>query len=172
MSLSLANQVFVFAGFKDETLKAQIEAAGGKVTTTITKSVTKMLAKYLAKKNGNGELKKMEEAKKHDVDVMLLDEFVAEHGFELGDKKPRGRPPKSSDDEAEKDEPKASPKAESEKPAKPVKAPKAPKATKAEKPINKNPIELLNSVVYTLATNEDKKEAIEALDALKALIMA
>lgn len=153
--MSLADQVFVFAGFTDETLKSQIEAAGGKVTTTITKSVTKMLAKSVVKKNGNGNLKKVEEAMKHDVEVVLLDEFIAEHGFSLGEKKPRGRPaksPKSSDDEEEK-------------PA------KAEKPVKAEKPTG-NAMELLNSVVYTLATNEDKKEAIEALEALKALIMA
>lgn len=180
-TMSLANQVFVFAGFTDETLKAQIEAAGGKVTTTLSKSVTKMLAKSLAKKNGNGELKKVEEAKKHDVEVVLLDEFVAEHDFSLGEKKARGRPPKSpkgSDDEAE---PKAaskpakaeSPKAESPKAAKPSKAAKAAPKPAAKAP--REPMELVSAVVNALAyskKNDDISEALEALEAIKALLLA
>lgn len=172
--MSLANQVFVFAGFTDETLKGQIEAAGGKVTTTITKSVTKMLAKSLAKKNGNGELKKVEEAKKHDVEIVILEEFIKEHDFSLGEKKVRGRPAKSEDDE-----PKGSPKALALKEPSPKdpspKAPKAPKAKAAKAPKSppkKTPMELVSAVVSALAVrNDDVSEALEALEALKALIL-
>lgn len=35
--MSLANNVYVFAGFRDDTLKAQIEADGGKVAGSLVK---------------------------------------------------------------------------------------------------------------------------------------
>lgn len=85
--------VIVFSGFRDDGLKSQIEAAGGKVATAIGKSTTHVLMK----KEGKAS-KKMAAAHEKGLTELVLDAFVAEHKFALSDKKTRGRPKKASGD--------------------------------------------------------------------------
>lgn len=142
--MSCANMTFVFSGFRDDTLKTQIESAGGKVSASFTKSVTHLLAKKEAKPS-----KKLEEAKEKGIDIVFLEDFLEEHDFKAGDKKPRGRKPKASEDGDAKAEAKPAPVAEPE-----------PESDMA----------LLCKVLVALSTGEDKIAALYALDELKSRI--
>lgn len=130
---------FVFSGFRDDTLKSQIESAGGKVSASLTKSVTHLLAKKEAKPS-----KKLEEAEQKGIVIMFLEDFMEEHDFKAGDKKPRGRKPKA----AAEPEPEVEPE------------PKKPESDMA----------LLCKVLVALSTGEDKLSALYALEELKARI--
>lgn len=94
--MACANKVFVFSGFRDDVLKAQIEEAGGKVAISLVKAATHVLMKRDGKPS-----KKLDEAREKGLELIFLDDFLEEHDFHLGEHKPRGRPKKSSDDEAE-----------------------------------------------------------------------
>ena len=84
--------VIVFSGFRDDQLKEQIEAKGGKVASSMIKDTTHLLIKKDAKPS-----KKVEDAKAKGIKTIELDDFIDEHEFTLADKKPRGRPKKSAD---------------------------------------------------------------------------
>jgi hypothetical protein len=90
--MACTDMVIVFSGFRDDALKEQIQAAGGKVATSLVKSATHLLLK----KEGKAS-KKIDEAKEKGVELVFLDDFLEEYEFSLGVK--------------EKAEPKAEPKA-------------------------------------------------------------
>ena len=69
--------VIVFSGFRDDTLKAQIEAAGGKVAVTLVKAATHLLCK-----KGSKQTKKLEEATARGITIQFLEDFVEEHRFD------------------------------------------------------------------------------------------
>ena len=73
MSLSYSNNVYVFAGFRDNSLKAKIEAKGGKVASRLVKSATHMIVKSLVK-----PLKKVAEAKERGLEIVMLDDFMVD----------------------------------------------------------------------------------------------
>jgi hypothetical protein len=89
--------VIVFSGFRDDTLKSQIENAGGKVAGSLVKTATHLLVK----KDGKHS-KKNDEAKEKGITILDLAEFVSVHNFHLAEKKPREKKEKieSSEDEA------------------------------------------------------------------------
>lgn len=132
----------VFSGFRDDTLKSQIEAAGGKVVASITKSTTHLLAKKEAKPS-----KKQEEAEEKGIEVLILEDFLEGHEFKQGDKKPRGRKPKAAAA--------AEPKSEDEEFA-PVKK------------LAESDMSLLCKVLVALSTGQDKIAALYALDEIKS----
>lgn len=68
------NQVVVFTGFRDATLKEIIEAEGGEVGDSVTKRTTVLVAKDLAKATG-----KVEKAKQNNVIVYSLEEFKTKY---------------------------------------------------------------------------------------------
>lgn len=146
--MSCANMTFVFSGFRDDTLKTQIESQGGKVSATLTKSVTHLIAKKEAKPS-----KKLEEAKEKDVEIVFLEDFLEEHDFKEGEKKPRGRKPKKVSEDGE---------AKSE-----------PEPEAAEPNIKpESDMALLCKILVALSTGEDKKSAIAALDEIKSRLSA
>lgn len=142
--MSCANMNIVFSGFRDDTLKTQIESEGGKVSASFSKSVTHLLVKKEAKPS-----KKLDEAKEKDIEIVFLEDFLEEHDFKAGEKKPRGRKPKQASDDGE-----AAPKPEIKpEPAKP-----------------ESDMALLCKVLVALSTGEDKIAALYALDELKSRI--
>ena len=116
MAASLSEMVIVFSGFRDDTLKAQIEAKGGKVAMSLVKNATHILVK-----KGGKASKKLDEAKEKGLEALDLEDFIAEHEFHLGEKKPRATGKKvKSDDEAEHSEHEAEHASGDEAPAKPI----------------------------------------------------
>lgn len=141
--MSCANMNIVFSGFRDDTLKSQIETAGGKVGASISKSTTHLLAKKEGKPS-----KKLEEAEEKGIKILFLEDFVEEHEFKQGEKKPRGRKPKAADE---------------------------PEAKAADEPEAKKPesdMALLCKILVALSTGEDKGAALSALDQLKVRLTA
>ena len=124
--MSLSEMVIVFTGFRDESLKAQIEAEGGKVSTTLVKDTTHLLVKKGAKPS-----KKLDEAKTHGIDALDLAEFIAEHNFHLSEKKPRAKKSKS-DDEPSHEEPSHDEADEVDEAAEKPKKAEKPKAKKSK----------------------------------------
>ena len=104
--MAINEMVFAFSGFRDESLKSQIEAAGGKVMATLGKHTTHLIVKKGAKPS-----KKLDEAEEKGVKLVDLNEFLAEHEFVLGEKKKvEKKTPEHSDHSGDE-----------EKPAKPAK---------------------------------------------------
>lgn len=139
--------VIVFSGFRDDVLKAQIEAAGGKVAVSLVKAATHLLTKRDAKAS-----KKAEEAKEKGLEIVFLDDFIEEHEFNLGEHKPRGRPAAkkvmASDDEKGTSD-------EEVEPAKPT------KATKPTKMAN-NTLERVNAAIEQLQNTLIQLEKLKA----------
>lgn len=77
-----ATLVIVFSGFRDEELKAQIEANQiGRVVSALSNKVTHLIMKENSKPS-----KKVDEAKEAGVEIVLLDDFLAQHGLSLVEK--------------------------------------------------------------------------------------
>lgn len=92
--MSLSNNVYVFSGFRDDTLKAQIEAKSGKVAASLVKNATHLLVKKDAKPS-----KKVADAEEKGLKIVFLEDFIDEMSFTLAEKKPRGKKPKAAEDE-------------------------------------------------------------------------
>ncbi len=150
--MACENMVITFSGFRDESLKAQIEEAGGKVAATIIKTTTHLLVK----KDGKSS-KKIEEAKEKNIEILDLDEFMEEHNFHTTEKKKASKPSKKDDeelqDEEHHDEEHYEKKHEEEKPNK-----------------QQTDMEILSKIMHTLTTKDKKSEAVKALELLKARI--
>lgn len=76
----------VFSGFRDDTLKKQIEENGGHVHASFVKDATHMIVKNKEKPS-----KKLDEAKEKGISIITLVEFVKEHDFSLAERKPRAK---------------------------------------------------------------------------------
>ena len=79
--MSCTNKVIVFSGFRDNSLKAQIEAAGGKVAGSLVKAATHLIVKREDKDKAS---KKIDEAKEKGLNINFLDSFAKEFGFTMG----------------------------------------------------------------------------------------
>lgn len=150
---SCDGMVIVFSGFRDDGLKAQIEAAGGKVATAVGKSTTHVLMKKPGKAS-----KKMAAAHEKGLSELMLDAFVAEHNFSLSEKKAAGRLRKSNSgaesSEAEPEKPKAA----------------KPKAAEPEK-FEGGIVDLIDAIAKNLAVDE-VGAAKSALCALRERVVA
>jgi hypothetical protein len=77
-----ASLVVVFSGFRDDSLKTQIESElNGRVVSALSKQVTHLIIK----ENGKTS-KKVDEAKEAGVTVVFLKDFIVEHGLTLSEK--------------------------------------------------------------------------------------
>jgi hypothetical protein len=142
--MSCANKVIVFSGFRDDSLKAQIEAAGGKVATSIIKASTHLII------NPDGKAsKKIDEAKEKGLTINFLDDFITEFGFTLAPKAPKA--PK---------EPKE------------PKAPKAVKAEPAPKAEPNTDMELLCELMNALNTKTRSDKTLAAIEEITKRIKA
>ena len=163
--MSCTDMHIMFSGFRDDALKAQIEAAEGHVHSNMVKSITHMLVKPGAKAS-----KKQEAAKEKGIEIIDLNDFLEEHDFVLSDKKTK----KKSDDEDENsdDENKAE-KAE-KKPKKKAEAKlviEVASDDEKEEDDTEN-IDLIYAIMHTLKTKKGKKEALQALKTLSERIKA
>ena len=70
-NLSLKNMNFVFSGFRDENLKNNVESKGGKVLSSISSSCSALIVK-----DKNKSTSKIENAKKLNIPVWSLEEFL------------------------------------------------------------------------------------------------
>lgn len=77
--MACTDMVIVFSGFRDDVLKEQIQAKGGKVATSLVKSATHLLMKKEGKPS-----KKIDEAKEKGLELVFLDDFLEEYEFSLG----------------------------------------------------------------------------------------
>lgn len=93
--MSLSNNVYVFSGFRDDTLKAQIEANGGKVAVTLVKNATHVIIKRMASLEKPNKL--VAEAKEKELEFLLLDIFMGENNFTAGEKKLVEKPKDNND---------------------------------------------------------------------------
>lgn len=89
--MSCANKVIVFSGFRDDSLKAQIEAAGGKVASSLVKAATDLVVKRDGKAS-----KKVDEARDKGLNINYLDDFVKEFGFKLDEAPKEPKEPKAT----------------------------------------------------------------------------
>ena len=104
--MSCANKVIVFSGFRDDSLKAQIEAAGGKVASSLVKAATHLIVKRDGKAS-----KKIDEANEKGMNINFLDAFIKEFGFTLAAEEPKAAKPKAKPKAAPEAAPEAEPEA-------------------------------------------------------------
>jgi outer membrane biosynthesis protein TonB len=177
--MSCENMVIVFSGFRDDSLKKQIEDADGEAHNTLVKNATHILAKSGAKPS-----KKLEDAKKKGIEILDLDEFLQENEFHLAEKK------KKSEEEEEEDAPKKSLKKEK-------KTDKTEKTDKKKAPVKKaikeeseeeaeledgveidipeskmSDLALISMVIKTLMDHVEVEKAMDAMKEIKRRILA
>ena len=143
--MACADMIITFSGFRDESLKNQIEEAGGKVNASMTKTTTHLLIK----KDGKSS-KKIDEAKEKNIEILDLEEFLNEHKFHTTEKKTSKQgAAKKEENEESHDE----------------------LESREEKPVKQlTDMEILAKIMQTLTTKEKKSDAIDALEILKTRI--
>jgi hypothetical protein len=98
-----ASLIVVFSGFRDDSLKTQIESKlNGRVMSALSNQVTHLVVK----ENGKTS-KKVDEAKEAGVTVVFLKDFIAEHGLTLTDKPKVKKTKKENEEVVESTEPSA-----------------------------------------------------------------
>ena len=147
--------VIVFSGFRDESLKAQIEVQEGKVHNALVKDATHVLVKKDAKPS-----KKLEEAKEKGIECLDLAAFLIEHEFALLSKEKKA---KSDDEKEAKEVETIAPLVKEKKKAKKEEEFVAKKQTE---------LEMIALILNALTKKENVKEALEALSELEERLSA
>lgn len=150
---SLSEKVIVFSGFRNDALKAAIAAKGGRVVSALSGLTTILVVKPNSRTNS-----KVEKAALRDMQIIELDAFCEQYGFDLDcldcldcpdapkpkQSKPKPTKPKTAAAVKPGSAPtKKAKKAEPEPVPEPAKKPKAKKATKKsdlEKPAEPEPV--------------------------------